>query len=152
MTTAALSPTYAPYARTHSNAAIAVAAGASRRAARPLAAALFAEAALALAFAVALSSVAGSMAETDAVGLRMVAGGSLIVAIGAWALARRGALRQRHGSYTAAALLQVAVTVGISLLGLATATPVLFAILLPAPMLTFAALCLASVREALGQS
>ena len=92
------------------------------------------------------------MAESDAVGLRMVSGGSLIVAILAWAFARRGALRRRPGSYTAAALLQVVVTVGIALLGLATSEPILFAILLPAPMLTFGALCLASVREALGQS
>lgn len=92
------------------------------------------------------------MAEADAVGLRMVAGGSLIVAIVAWALGRRGALRMRHASYTAAALLQVAVTIGISLLGLAASEPVLFAILLPAPILTFIALCMASVREALGQN
>jgi hypothetical protein len=152
MTTVALAPTFArPAARTTELAA-AVAAGAPRHAARPLAAALFVEAAIALAFAVAVASVAGSMAEADAVGLRMVAGSSLIIAIVAWALGRRGAFRMRPASYTAAALLQVAVTVGISLLGLAVDEPVMFAILLPAPILTFAALCMASVREALGQN
>jgi hypothetical protein len=151
MTTVALTPSLArPGVRTNELAA-AVAAGAPRHAARPLAAALFAEAAVGLAFAVAVASVAGSMAEADAVGLRMVAGGSLIVAIVAWALGRRGALRMRPASYTAAALLQVAVTVGISLLGLAASEPFLFAILLPAPILTFMALCMGSVREALGQ-
>jgi hypothetical protein len=152
MTTAALAPTFArPAARTNDLAA-ADAVGAPRHAARPLAAALFVEAAIALAFAVAVASVAGSMSEVDAVGLRMVGGSSVIVAIVAWALGRRGALRVRPGSYTAAALLQVAVTVGISLLGLAANGPVLFAILLPAPILTFAALCMVSVREALGQN
>jgi hypothetical protein len=152
MTTATLTPTFSrPFDRVAKPAAATVVAGAPRRAARPLAAALFIEAALALAFAVALSALAGSMAEADAVGLRMVAGGSLVVAIIAWALARRGVMRQRAGSYTAAALLQVVVTLGISMLGLAAADPTLFAILLPAPMLTFGALCLGSVREALGQ-
>ena len=152
MTTATLAPTFSrPFDRVTQPAAAAVVARAPRRAAWPLAAALFAEAAIALAFTVAVSTLAGSMSETEAVGLRMVAGGSLVVGIMAWSLARRGVVLRRSGSYTAAALLQVAVTVGISLLGLAAADPTLFAILLPAPMLTFGALCLGSVREALGQ-
>lgn len=107
---------------------------------------------MALAFTIALGSLAGSMAETDAIGLRMVAGGSFLVAIIAWALARRGVLMARAGSYTAAALLQVAVTVGVALIGIAAADPTLFAILLPAPFLAMLALCLPSVREALDQA
>jgi hypothetical protein len=153
MTTATLAPTFSrPLDRVSQPAAATAVAGAPRRAARPLAAALFAEAGIALAFAVALSTLAGSMSEAEAVGLRMVAGGSLVVTIVAWSLARRGVLRRRAGSYTAAALLQVAVTLGIAPLGLAATDPTLLAILLPAPMLTFGALCLGSVREALGQS
>jgi hypothetical protein len=151
MTTATLSPAYSGPITWGTRAAATTVAGAPRRAAWPLAAALFTEAVMALAFAVAVSGLAGSMSETEAVGLRMVAGGSLVVAIVAWALARRGVVRHRVGSYTAAALLQVVVTVGISLLGLAADDPTVFAILLPAPMLTFGALCLGSVREALGQ-
>jgi hypothetical protein len=151
MTTATLSPTFSRPITWGTRAAATAVAGAPRRAALPLAAALFAEAAMALAFAVGLSTLAGSMSEAEAVGLRMVAGGSLVVAIVAWALARRGVVRRRTGSYTAAALLQVVVTIGISLIGLAADDPTLFAILLPAPMLSFGALCLGSVREALGQ-
>jgi hypothetical protein len=153
MTTATLAPTFSrPIDRVVQPAAATVVADAPRRAAQPLAAALFVEAGIALAFAVALSTLAGSMSEADAVGLRMAAGGSLVVAIVAWSLTRRGAVRRRAGSYTAAALLQVVVTLGIALLGLEATDPTLFAILLPAPMLTFGALCLGSVREALGQT
>jgi hypothetical protein len=152
MTTSALAPTLARTLTRESHpAAAAVAARAPRHAARPLAAALFLEAAMALAFTVAVASLAGSMAEADAIGLRMVAGASLVVAIFAWSLARRGAMMNRAGSYTAAALLQVAVSVGIALIGLAAAEPTLFAILLPAPIVTMLALCLPSVREALDQ-
>lgn len=152
MTTATLAPTYSGPITWGTHSAATAVARAPRLAARPLAAALFVEAAIALAFAVALSTFAASMSEAEAVGLRMVAGGSLVVAIFAWSLARRGIVRRRAGSYTAAALLQVAVTVGISLLGLAAHDPTLFAILLPAPLLTFGALCMGPVREALGQS
>jgi hypothetical protein len=153
MTTTALTPTLVrPVARESRPAAATVVASAQRASARPLAAALFIEAATALAFTVAISTLAGSMNEAAAVGLRMAAGGSFVVAILAWALGRRGVLRRRPGSYTAAALLQVAITLGISVLGFAASDPTLLAILLPAPLLTFGALCLGSVREALGQS
>jgi hypothetical protein len=123
----------------------------ARRSAAPLAIALFIEAALALAFAVALADVAAGMSEDAAIGIRLAAGLSFVVAIVSWALGRRGALRLRRGSYTAAALLQVGVTIGVSSLGLAVSEPILFALLLPAPLLTMLALSLTSVREALGQ-
>lgn len=153
MTTSALAPTFARTLPRESHAAAAaVAARAPRHAARPLAAALFVEAAVALAFTVSLASLAGTMAEANAIGLRMAAGGSLVVAIIAWALARRGVLKGRNSSYTAAALLQVVVTLGIALTGIGAADPTLFAILLPAPFLAMLALCLPSVRGALGQA
>jgi hypothetical protein len=46
----------------------------------------------------------------------------------------------------------VAVTLGIASLGLAVSEPILFAMLLPAPLLTMLALSLSTVREALGQT
>jgi hypothetical protein len=130
----------------------AVAAPAPRASAVPLAVALFIESAVALAFAVALAGVAAPMDEQAAVGIRMAAGLSMVAAIMAWALGRRGVLRGRNGSYTAVALLQVALTAGIAAMGLAVAEPLLLAMLLPAPLLTMLALSLSSVREALGQS
>lgn len=116
-----------------------------------LAAALFVESAVGLVVAVALGSVAGSMAEADAVGIRLVAGVSLVVAITAWALGRRGVVRGRAGSYGASALLQVAALVGIGAVAFISGQALAIAVLTPAPLLVLVALNMRGVREALGQ-
>jgi hypothetical protein len=117
----------------------------------PLTAALRLEAAAALAFSVAVSSVAAGHPDAEVTGIRLVAGGAMLVAIFAFALGRHVRLGRRW-SYNASGLLQVLATVGIIGVGLLSGSVALVLALLAAPAIVMLAMCHAGVRDALGQN
>ena len=116
-----------------------------------LTSALRLEAAAAFAFSVAVSGVAAGHPDAEMTTVRLVAGGAVLVAILAFALGRHARIGRRW-SYNASGLLQVAATFGVVGVGLITESAPLVLALLAAPAIVMLAMCLDSVREALGQN